>query len=153
MFARLRRLRVVSLLLALASPAIGGTVLPALHPCPVDEPWLAAAHVAHSAHRAHGTAPDHAHAAGDGQHPTASTPSARATLAAAAAPAPHAHASHCHCISTCHSASALAAAATPSPSAALAAAPVVRLDATGALAHRIAPAHLLPFAIAPPLAA
>lgn len=30
----------LALLLFAASPAIGGTVLPAVHPCPVDMPWL-----------------------------------------------------------------------------------------------------------------
>jgi hypothetical protein len=35
------RSRLASLLLLLASPAVGGTVLPVAHPCPVDAPWLA----------------------------------------------------------------------------------------------------------------
>lgn len=35
------RSRLTSLLLLLASPAVGGTVLPVAHPCPVDAPWLA----------------------------------------------------------------------------------------------------------------
>lgn len=33
--------RLVALLLVLISPAVGGTLLPFLHPCPVDAPWLA----------------------------------------------------------------------------------------------------------------
>jgi len=37
------RSRLTSLLLLLASPAVGGTVLPVAHPCPVDAPWLAQA--------------------------------------------------------------------------------------------------------------
>jgi hypothetical protein len=35
------RSRLASLLLLLASPAVGGTALPIAHPCPVDAPWLA----------------------------------------------------------------------------------------------------------------
>ena len=35
------RSRLTSLLLLLASPAVGWTVLPVAHPCPVDAPWLA----------------------------------------------------------------------------------------------------------------
>lgn len=41
MLSALRRSRMLALLLLAASPAAGGTVLPALHPCPVDMPWLA----------------------------------------------------------------------------------------------------------------
>ncbi len=37
------RSRLASFLLLLASPAMGGTVLPLAHPCPVDAPWLAPA--------------------------------------------------------------------------------------------------------------
>jgi hypothetical protein len=42
----------LSLLLLLASPAMGGTVLPALHPCPVDAPWQAqqSEHAGHEGH-------------------------------------------------------------------------------------------------------
>lgn len=45
----------LALLLLAASPAAGGTVLPALHPCPVDMPWLAQAgasgeHAGHGQH-------------------------------------------------------------------------------------------------------
>jgi hypothetical protein len=39
--AMVRRSRLIAGLLFAASPAIGGTVLPAIHPCPVDAPWLA----------------------------------------------------------------------------------------------------------------
>ena len=41
MLKALRRSRLLAVLLFAASPAIGGTVLPAVHPCPVDMPWLA----------------------------------------------------------------------------------------------------------------
>lgn len=43
----------LALLLLAASPAAGGTVLPALHPCPVDMPWLAQAQVP-AEHAGHG---------------------------------------------------------------------------------------------------
>jgi len=39
--ASLRRLRWLPALLTLLSPAVGGEVLPLLHPCPVESPWLA----------------------------------------------------------------------------------------------------------------
>jgi hypothetical protein len=37
--ARLRRLRWLPLLLTVLSPAVGGEVLPLLHPCPVEQSW------------------------------------------------------------------------------------------------------------------
>lgn len=40
----------LAFLLLAASPAAGGTVLPALHPCPVDMPWLAQASGEHAGH-------------------------------------------------------------------------------------------------------
>ena len=36
----LRRSRLLAVLLLAASPALLGTVLPVVHPCPVDAPWL-----------------------------------------------------------------------------------------------------------------
>jgi hypothetical protein len=39
--AVLRRSRLLAGLLFAASPALGGTLLTAIHPCPVDTPWLA----------------------------------------------------------------------------------------------------------------
>lgn len=66
----LRRSRLLAGLLFVASPAMGGTLLPAIHPCPVDAPWLA--HLApagtaggHHHHATHGDAP-----AGKQQHQT-----------------------------------------------------------------------------------
>ena len=55
----MRRSRLLAALLFAASPAAGGTLLPAIHPCPVDSPWLAhhaapASHVGHHAGE-HGT--------------------------------------------------------------------------------------------------
>lgn len=41
MLAALRRSRLLAALLVIASPAMGGTLLTAIHPCPVDTPWLA----------------------------------------------------------------------------------------------------------------
>lgn len=53
----IRRSRLLAAFLLAASPAAGGTVLPALHPCPVDAPWLAA----------RGGDGEHAHHDGHGQ--------------------------------------------------------------------------------------
>jgi hypothetical protein len=41
--ALVRRRRWIAALLIALSPALAGAVLPLLHPCPVDAPWLAAA--------------------------------------------------------------------------------------------------------------
>lgn len=49
--------RLLSLLLLLASPAVGGTVLPALHPCPAEAPWTAAAGDSHAGHEGHDQPP------------------------------------------------------------------------------------------------
>jgi hypothetical protein len=48
----MKRTRLASLLLLLASPALGGTLLPVLHPCPVDAPWTLAGgdHADHGNH-------------------------------------------------------------------------------------------------------
>jgi len=42
MIRLLRRSRLLALTLLLATPAFGGAWLQALHPCPVDQPWVAA---------------------------------------------------------------------------------------------------------------
>ncbi|HKP28101.1 MAG TPA: hypothetical protein VJU15_01790 [Gemmatimonadales bacterium] len=47
------RSRFASLLLLLASPAVGGTALPIAHPCPVDAPWLAQHETGHDEHAGH----------------------------------------------------------------------------------------------------
>jgi hypothetical protein len=61
-FALLRRSRLITGLLFAASPAIGGTVLPAVHPCPVDAPWLARhAAGAHAGHHGGHDAPADTH--------------------------------------------------------------------------------------------
>ncbi len=49
-------LRLLASFLLLASPAVGGTVLPLAHPCPVDSPWLADSESGDSHHGHHGTA-------------------------------------------------------------------------------------------------
>jgi hypothetical protein len=51
------RSRLASLLLFLASPAVGGTVLPVAHPCPVDAPWLAQQGTGHEGHAGHHQSP------------------------------------------------------------------------------------------------
>jgi hypothetical protein len=75
MLAGFRRSRLLAALLLAASPAAGGTLLPAIHPCPVDSPWLAG-HGAHGGHMGH--------AMGDGH-----------------APAADQHREVCHCIGSC----------------------------------------------------
>lgn len=40
MIRLLRRSRLLALVLLLATPAFGGAWLQAIHPCPVDTPWL-----------------------------------------------------------------------------------------------------------------
>jgi hypothetical protein len=40
MIRLLRRSRLLALVLLLATPALGGAWLQAVHPCPVDSPWL-----------------------------------------------------------------------------------------------------------------
>jgi hypothetical protein len=65
MIAALRRARWISALLLALSPALGGGVLPLLHPCPVEAPWLdapASAPVAsHAVHAHHQAPPSHSH--------------------------------------------------------------------------------------------
>lgn len=55
MVAALRRSRLLAAFLVLASPALGGTLLTAIHPCPVDTPWLAHHHQAQSQGGHHGS--------------------------------------------------------------------------------------------------
>jgi hypothetical protein len=73
--AGFRRSRLLAAFLLTASPAAGGTLLPAIHPCPVDTPWL----VGHGAHAGH-----MGHPMGDGH-----------------APAADQHREVCHCIGGC----------------------------------------------------
>ena len=120
--------------LLVASPAIGGQLLPLAHPCPVDAPWVGEAGTA-DPHAAHG------HAGHEASPP--STPSGQ-----------HAH-EDCSCIGACatplaldtpHSAAAVRAVVLAPPLGAHAWTPVERLD--GALR----PLDRLPPQTAPPLA-
>jgi hypothetical protein len=125
--------RHVAALLLIASPAIGGQLLPLAHPCPVEAPWVGDAGTV-DPHAGHGHAP----------HDTTapSTPSEQ-----------HAHAD-CTCIGAC--ATPLALDTPRSPIAVMAAffapqtarpwVPVERID--GALR----PLDRLPPQTAPPLA-
>lgn len=87
MMAALRRMRWVTLLLLIASPAIGGQVLPLLHPCEVQVERVVEGDPALAPH-------DHGH----GQHAPAPTES---------------HSGHegdgCQCIGACHTPALLAA--------------------------------------------
>jgi hypothetical protein len=62
--------RHIAALLLVASPAIGGQLLPLVHPCPVEAPWVsevdnADPHATHG-HASHGTpVPSEQHAHGD----------------------------------------------------------------------------------------
>jgi hypothetical protein len=90
MLARLRSLRWVGVLLVVLSPPAAGTLLPVLHPCPVDAPWLAGQDT--------GTPDRGSEHAG---HERADDPAGHGT---------------CHCIGSCEAGvgpAALGAAATP----------------------------------------
>jgi hypothetical protein len=125
MLALLRRSRLLSSLLLLASPAGAGTVLPVLHPCPVDTPWLegSPARTGHAAHHAEA----HGRSQTDRQEHT------------------------CNCIGSCLAGAVLA----PASPVSVAAAPLARAtlqgwtasDASLVLAPR---ASLLPRSTAPP---
>jgi hypothetical protein len=53
----LRRSRLLAGLVLLASPGTLGAILPVLHPCPVDAPWLVRQADAGAHQHHHGTAP------------------------------------------------------------------------------------------------
>ncbi len=117
------RSRLLAVALLLASPGAGGMLLPILHPCPVDQPWV-------TGHRM-GPAAEHAH-----HHPAdGSGPQHQ----------------HCQCIGACEdvavsgSDSPLAAIRFPLP--------VVRVIGSDAArpARWSDPANLLPPSTAPPL--
>jgi hypothetical protein len=128
MIAILRRCLTGRAVLLLASPALGGTLLPALHPCPVDMPWLTApaAQVAHAGHH------------GGGEHHV---------------PGAEHHGQTCHCIGSCLVWSAVAAPAARSIAVQVCLVPVTVLwpvhDASLDLAPR---SSLLPPSTAPPQA-
>lgn len=60
MMARLRRLRILTLLLLAATPGLAGTALQALHPCAVSMPWLAGGGNGGAGHAGHAAGHDHA---------------------------------------------------------------------------------------------
>ena len=125
MLAALRRSRLLAAFLVAASPAAGGTVLPAIHPCPVDSPWLAGP----GAHGAHA-----GHAMGGHQ-----------------APAADHHREVCHCIGCCLA----GAATVPAPAGVATSRVVIRPAAAASPSHdaslHLAPlAALLPPSTAPP---
>lgn len=124
--AALRRSRLLAGLLLVASPAGAGTLLPVVHPCPVDAPWL----IPHAASAAHA-----------GHHGGAQ-----------AAPAAEHHDHTCSCIGSCTAAAALLAPGAAFAAAPLANPPAAQgwtaHDASLQLAPRTS---LLPPATAPPL--
>jgi len=131
MIALLRRCLTVRAVLLLASPALGGTLLPAIHPCPVDMPWLAAQaapadHGGHAGHHAGGT--HHAPAAGH-------------------------HGETCHCIRSCLVGPAVAAPVARALVVAGELLPVTHLWPAHDASLDLAPvASLLPPSTAPPQA-
>ena len=131
MIAFLRRCLTVRAVLLLASPALGGTLLPAIHPCPVDMPWLAAPpapadHGGHAGHHAGGT--HHAPATGH-------------------------HGETCHCIGSCLVGPAVAAPAARSLEVVGELLPVTHLWPAHDASLDLAPvASLLPPSTAPPQA-
>jgi hypothetical protein len=134
MLAAFRRFRTLSALLLALSPGVLGTVLPVVHPCPVDSPTMAGATgAAADAHEV-------AHAAPHGAaHATSHHGSGHSGD----------HAQHCHCPGTCSS--------SPAVSPTTFALTMLRL---GAIAQPQAPpadrrlpgppSHLLPPSTAPP---
>ena len=125
MLAAFRRSRLLAAFLVAVSPAAGGTLLPAIHPCPVDSPWLARSG-AHGAHAGH---------AMEGHH----------------APAADHHKDVCHCIGCCLA----GAAALPAPAGVATARLVILPAAAAWPSHdaslHLAPkSALLPPSTAPP---
>jgi hypothetical protein len=123
MLAALRRSRLLAAFLVALSPAAAGTLLPAIHPCPVDSPWLAAheSHTGHSGHAGHGAGSLHA-------------------------PAADHHRDVCHCIGCC----LMGAASLPAPTG-VAIARVVMVPAAAAWPSHDASLHLAPkAALLPP---
>ncbi|MGH7631318.1 MAG: hypothetical protein ACREOF_18440 [Gemmatimonadales bacterium] len=118
----LRRSRLLSLALLLATPGAAGTVIQAAHSCPARAPWLSRS----------GDAPDAHHHGSHGSEPDA--------------PA------ECHCIGACHAASAWAApTGGPVVPIRLVAQIVAVHPADTARAPAALPYRFLPPATAPPL--
>lgn len=134
MIGMLRRCLTVRALLFLASPALGGTLLPAIHPCPVDMPWLAAS-ADHETQAAPGAPTGHHAASGDHT------------------PKPGHHGGTCHCIGSCLVGAAVAAPEATSIVAAEYSVPRAHFwPAHDASLDLAPPAALLPPSTAPPKA-
>ncbi len=125
MLAGFRRSRLLAAFLLAASPAAGGTLLPAIHPCPVDTPWLVGPG-AHSGHMGHSMADGHA-------------------------PAADQHHAVCHCIGGCLAGAATLSPAVTIADARIVVRPAVAAWASHDASLHLAPlAALLPPSTAPP---
>jgi len=87
MIRLLRRTRLLALVLLLATPAVGGAWLQAVHPCPVDAPWLAEHHGEHADHQDRGGGTG-CHCVGSCAGVSGAVVPAAPVLAARAIPAP-----------------------------------------------------------------
>jgi hypothetical protein len=126
MLAALRRSRLLASLLLVASPAGAGTLLPVLHPCPVDSPWLL----------------PHDRVAGHAGHQHASRGARSADQ----------HKHHCSCIGSCTMAAALLVPRAPLLAARVTDSPAAQRWVAHDASSVLAPcAALLPPATAPPL--
>jgi hypothetical protein len=118
----LRRSRSLAVALVLVTPALGGAWLQALHPCPVDAPWVGAS----AGHEA-----EHS----DGHHGTPAGP-----------------AEGCHCVGSCSTATGAVLTKTTESPALIASAPAARPTFPArADPPALRPSDLLPPATAPPL--
>jgi hypothetical protein len=118
----LRHSRLLALALALATPAFGGAWLQAVHPCPVDMPWLGE------------------HDAQTGEH------------AGGHHGAPAGQPEGCHCVGSCSAATAAALATeSESPALTASAASASPAFPPHADAPALRPSDRLPPATAPPL--
>ena len=79
----------IAMLLLIASPAVGGQLLPLVHPCPVESPWVAGPEAA-DPHAAHGHA-DHGTPSPSEQHAHADCTCIGACAAPIALNAPQPH--------------------------------------------------------------
>jgi hypothetical protein len=118
----LRSSRLLALALVLATPALGGAWLQAVHPCPVDMPWLEEQGGHQAGHS-------------EGHHG-----------------APAGQAEGCHCVGSCSTATGAAlVSATETPSLTTSAAPVPPAFPARGDAPPLRPSDRLPPATAPPL--
>ena len=117
-----RRSRLLSVLLLLASPAMAGTLLPTVHPCPVDAPWLAEHEAAPAGHY------------GQTHHATGQ------------------HAQICHCVGGCVAGAVATPPSPQIVGFEIAAfAPIALPSDSGGSPDQSPPPHLQPPATAPPL--